>query len=150
MYSIRNYYPVSDTLASSGQPFPEQFAEIAREGFDVVINLSMPDSDNALTNERSIVESHGMVYRHIPVPWQSPQLQHYAVFAETMDAFKDKKIWVHCAMNMRASCFIYLYRRKHLGLAKELALNPLKKIWQPEGDWRKLVEQVLDVGIHAA
>ena len=150
MRTITNYYPVTDKIASSGQPFSDQFAEISEAGFDVVINLSMPDSDNAIPNEDAIVKGLGMEYKHIPVPWHAPSLRHYFAFAESMDKFSGKKVWVHCAMNMRASCLLYLYRRKHLGIPKELAISPMKKIWQPEGGWRDLVEQVLDVKTDAA
>jgi hypothetical protein len=37
--SILNYYQVTDTIASSGQPTDDQFNGIAEGGYDDIINL---------------------------------------------------------------------------------------------------------------
>ena len=58
----------------------EQFKDIQAAGFDVVVNLAMPDSDNALTNEGAVVSENGMTYVHIPVPWDAPDANHIAQF----------------------------------------------------------------------
>ena len=44
---IYNYHALPQTLGSSGQPTPEQFAAIRAAGFDVVVNLAMPDSEKS-------------------------------------------------------------------------------------------------------
>jgi len=150
MTNITNYYQVTDKIACSGQPFSDQFLKISQAGFDAVINLSMPNSDNALAHEDDIVMGLGMSYVHIPIPWESPKLVHYLTFVKSMAGLQSKKVWVHCAMNMRASCMIYLYRRKFLGESKETAIYPMNNIWQPEGVWRELVEEVLGLKMDAA
>lgn len=139
MNDIRAYYKVSDTLATSGQPNAEQFSLIAGAGYSVVINLALPTSTHAIPSEREIVKSLGMSYVHIPVSWDEPQLTDLQRFFAVMQENSDKKVWVHCALNMRASCFIYLYRSLVLQLPESDAMYPMSEIWQPSGAWANLI-----------
>ena len=59
---IFNYVQLTDRVGTSGQPTPEQFQAIADAGYKAVINLAMPDSDNALPNEGNLVSAQGMDY----------------------------------------------------------------------------------------
>lgn len=43
LQDIVNYRKISDPAASSGQPEEMQFKDIAEAGFEVVINLAMPN-----------------------------------------------------------------------------------------------------------
>ena len=45
---IRNFLRIDDRLATSGMPQPEDFAALRQAGFDIVINLALPTSDNTL------------------------------------------------------------------------------------------------------
>ena len=120
--SIYHYHPLPENLGSSGQPTAEQFAAIRAEGFDVVINLAMPDSENAIADEGRMVSENAMTYVHIPVPWDAPRTDHLAQFFGVMDAMTNqgKKVWVHCAANYRASVFSY----KYLTLQKGIDIHP--------------------------
>jgi protein tyrosine phosphatase (PTP) superfamily phosphohydrolase (DUF442 family) len=139
MKDIRAYFNVNENIACSGQPTEEQFSAIVNNGYSVVVNLAMPTSDFAIANEGEVVSSLGMSYVHIPVKWEAPQLSDLQSFFAVMQAFKEKKIWVHCALNMRASCFIYLYRKHVLQIPESEALYPMREIWQPSGEWQHLV-----------
>jgi protein tyrosine phosphatase (PTP) superfamily phosphohydrolase (DUF442 family) len=139
MKQIRAYFNVNENIACSGQPTQEQFSTIANNGYFVVVNLAMPTSDFAIANEGEIVSALGMSYVHIPVKWEAPQLSDLHSFFAVMQAFKEKNIWVHCALNMRASCFIYLYRKHVLQIPESEALYPMREIWQPSGEWQHLV-----------
>ena len=72
VHHILNYLPISDTLATAGQPVRQQFRDIKAASYDLVINLAMPDSPNALPDEAELVAAHGMEYIHIPVVWEKP------------------------------------------------------------------------------
>ena len=109
--TIKNALNVTPNIASSGQPTIDEFEQIAEQGVQVIINLAMPDSTSAIENEGSIVTSLGMTYIHIPVPFDAPSQTHLEQFLNIMKAFSAHKIWVHCAMNYRASAFLYLYCR---------------------------------------
>ena len=141
---VYNYYALPQTLGSSGQPNAEQFAAIRAAGFDVVVNLAMPDSENALAEEGKFVSENSMTYIHIPVPWDAPKVDHLAQFFGVMDAMTNqgKKVWVHCAANYRASVFSYKYLTLLKGMTAKNASTPLLKAWLPQMDenWRRIYD----------
>ena len=141
MIQIRDYYQISDRLATSGQPNPEQFKSIAESGYQIIINLAVSSSTNAIANEGVIVTDLGMVYLQIPVDWEHPKLEDVRLFFKAMQTFEDYKIWVHCAKNMRVSCFIYLWQKYVLQVADNEARYPMDRIWQPTGVWQQLIER---------
>ncbi len=144
MQDIYNYIKISDLIATSGQPTKEQFSTIKASGYEVVVNLALTESMNALPDEKLIVESQGMQYIHIPVLWENPTLENIAFFFDVMNINVDKKVFVHCAANMRVSAFVYLYRRIVGGLSEEPAADDLHKIWIPNKIWQKFIQSVFD------
>ena len=142
---VINYFQVTEELATSGQPTEEQLLAIGKAGYDMVINLAPPTGHGAIANEGAIVSWLGMSYVQIPVEWEAPKLDELKLFADVMKAAGEKRVWVHCAMNMRVSCFVYLYRKHVLGLPEEEALYPMCKLWEPQGVWKQLVEQAPQV-----
>lgn len=139
MNQIRAYYQASELIATSGQPSEQQFSEIAEAGYTVVINLALPTSTHAIAHESEIVEALGMTYVHIPVIWENPLLADVQNFFSVMKQLEGQKIWLHCALNMRVSCFMYLYKKYVLGLPESQALFPMSEIWQPTGVWESLI-----------
>ena len=139
---IRNFRRIDDQLATSGMPQPDDFAALRRAGFEVVINLALPTSDNALPNEGELVSAQGMTYVHIPVRFDAPQPADFERFTRVMDACADQRVFVHCAANMRVSAFVFLHRLQH-GANRAAAERDLKKIWQPDGVWREFVNAQL-------
>jgi protein tyrosine phosphatase (PTP) superfamily phosphohydrolase (DUF442 family) len=123
-------------------PQPDDFAALRQAGFDVVINLALPTSDNALPNEGELVSAQGMTYVHIPVNFESPQPADFERFTRVMDACAGQRLFVHCAANMRVSAFVFLHRLR-LGADRAMAERDLTKIWQPDGVWRDFVNRGL-------
>jgi protein tyrosine phosphatase (PTP) superfamily phosphohydrolase (DUF442 family) len=140
---IYNFLQISDRIATSGQPTAEQFAVIKEAGYQLIVNLALLNSSNALANEQEIVESQGMQYIHIPVIWENPTLEDVTHFFNVMEANADKQIFVHCAANMRVSAFIYLYRRLHQGLNDEAAKQDLQQIWVPNEVWNNFIQEAV-------
>ncbi|GAB1261556.1 protein tyrosine phosphatase family protein [Aurantivibrio plasticivorans] len=138
--SILNYYQVTASIASSGQPTEAQFDEIARDGYEVIINLAMPDYENSIATEGSIVTSLVMSYIHIPVPFDSPNKDHFETFAGFMDALGSKKVWVHCIVNARVSAFLFRYLQSK-GFSAAQAKTPVLEQWLPKMDsvWREFI-----------
>src|SRR4051812_7479437 len=93
---IYNFHTFGDTLGTAGQPTEKQFQEIRHSGFEAVINLALPTSDNALPDEGSIVTGLGMAYVHIPVNFQAPTSQDFLAFSRIMEAFENRRVFVHC------------------------------------------------------
>ena len=61
----------------------------------------------------------------------------FDAFVNIMKSASDKKIWVHCAIGMRASAFLYKYRCSILGENRQTAIWDLREIWEPFGAWKK-------------
>ncbi len=134
MDQILNFVQLTPTIATAGQPTAEQFAQIAAAGHVAVVNLAVPDSHNAVANEGSLVTATGMVYVQIPVKWEAPTLADLRRFLRTMRTFEGERVFVHCAMNMRVSAFMYHYLTVEKGLPPEAARSPILEKWAPKMD----------------
>lgn len=142
--NIYNFLKLSNSIATSGQPTAEQFSAIKAAGYQVVVNLALPESTNALPDEKNIVEAQGMQYIHIPVIWEKPTIEDVKDFFSIMKANADKTLFIHCAANMRVSAFMYLYRRIHQHISEEEAKQNLHQIWVPNEVWQEFIKQVID------
>jgi uncharacterized protein (TIGR01244 family) len=134
---------LTDDISTSGQPSAEQMADVAAAGFQTVINLLPPESGRALPDEERIVQTHGMEYVYIPVIWQAPTRQNLLDFFDAMEARRERKVFVHCAANMRVSAFMALYRIQRLGWEPEKAFEFMHEIWEPEGWWAEFIKSSL-------
>jgi protein tyrosine phosphatase (PTP) superfamily phosphohydrolase (DUF442 family) len=141
---ILNFVPISETIATAGQPTIEQFMDIKKAGYQTIVNLALDTSTHAIPNEQEIVETQGMQYVHIPVAWEEPTQEDFDRFVSTIDSHRDQKVFVHCAMNMRVSAFVYLYRRIHESLSDAQAKQDLHRIWIPNDTWQVFIDQVLE------
>ncbi|UCC65817.1 MAG: protein tyrosine phosphatase family protein [Anaerolineae bacterium] len=143
MEGILNYLPISETIGTAGQPTEAQFAAIGAAGYEVVVNLAMPDSSNALPNEGELIVEQGMDYVRIPVVWDAPTMADLARFFAVMEGYRDKKVFVHCVVNMRVSVFVLLYRVLCLGVPLGEARKDMLRIWEPNEVWQSFMEDVL-------
>ena len=140
---IKNFLQMSDTISTSGQPTETEFDAIAGQGFKTVINLALSTSSNAIPMEDQIVAELGMSYVHIPVLWEKPTTAQFAIFASVMQSLAGEKVWVHCALNMRVSSFLFLYSVKYLSIEISLADKKMRQIWQPNDVWQHFIDRVL-------
>jgi protein tyrosine phosphatase (PTP) superfamily phosphohydrolase (DUF442 family) len=141
--NILNYLPVSPTLGTSGQPTRDQFPPIAAAGYQVLVNLALPSSDGALADEGAIATRLGMAYVHIPVVWERPERSQFALFSSVLAGAGDRPVFVHCAMNMRVSVFVYLDRVIRLAVPEAIARADLHRIWTPNPVWATFIQTVL-------
>ncbi len=139
--AIFNYLPINSQLATSGQPTKNQFKSIQRAGYTNIINLAPTNAKNTLRNEAALVADLGMDYINIPVDFSNPTEQDFAQFLSQLKSHSNKKIWVHCAANMRVSCFIFKYRTAILDENLSDAEADLKKIWQPNKTWQNFIDK---------
>jgi protein tyrosine phosphatase (PTP) superfamily phosphohydrolase (DUF442 family) len=129
---ITQYHRISDGLGTSGQPTRDQFADIAAAGFEAVINLALPSSDNAIADEGAIVTGLSMAYFHVPVDFKNPTLHDLRMFLALMRGMEGRKTWVHCVVNARVSAFCYHYLRHVRGLSEEESRAPMAGKWGPQ------------------
>ena len=141
--TIYNFLSLSAKLATSGQPLEEELEYISKAGFEVVINLALSDADYSLADEGGSVTKLGMEYIHIPVIWQSPTSDDLDKFFDVMEKYKNKKLFVHCAANMRVSSFVALYRVIKEGWDYSDAVNDVYKIWNPNEIWSDFIRSEL-------
>ena len=142
--NIFNFLPISNSVATAGQPTEQQLPLLKAAGYQVVINLAPHTAENALPDEKMSVESLGLEYVHIPVNYNQPTIEDFDRFCTSMEENTQKSIFVHCAANCRVSAFMYLYRRLHEGLSDEQAQIELQKIWTPNKTWRQFMDQVME------
>lgn len=142
--AIHNFRPGDALLATSGQPTEAQLAAVARDGFDVVINLALHDDPRySLPDEEGTVKSLGMDYVHIPVQFGAPTEIDVQAFLAAMERHKGRKVLVHCAANMRVSAFLGLYRVMKEGWHPEEAFRLMDSVWQPNAVWSAFISRVL-------
>lgn len=141
--SLPSFRSLSGRLGTAGQPAADQFAMIREAGYEVVINLALTTSDNALVNEGSLVADLKMAYVHIPVDFARPTAADFEAFAGVLDAFRGRRVFIHCAMNMRVSAFVFVYRVLRGETTRAEALRDLKAIWEPDETWSRFIEDRL-------
>ena len=140
---IRDFLPLTGSLATAGQPTRDQFTDIKAAGYDVVINLVPSQNPNFLPGEPEIVEALDMRYIGISVDWANPTATDLHCFFEAIETNQDKKLFVHCAANKRASAFVFLYRVLRLNIEEADAEDDMDQIWTPEGTWRAFLDEML-------
>ena len=127
---IYNYHKVPGLFETSGQPGKQQLKLLAKTGYELVINLAPSFSpEGAVINEAQILDAEKVEYIHIPVDFNNPSNEDFEKFVSNIERHQGKKIWVHCAANMRVSAFVYKYRRDVL---KFLIMKSLV-IWKQSG-----------------
>lgn len=138
---ILNYVQLTPRVATSGQPTAEQFEDIARAGYRAVVNLALSNSDNAIADEGGVATKLRMAHFHIPVLWEAPTVDDLRTFIGVMRAIEDRPVWVHCAMNLRVSAFMYHYLRHEVGLPEAEARSPVIARWEKRMDdtWKRFL-----------
>jgi hypothetical protein len=80
-----------------------------------------------------------MVYLHIPVPFEAPEIDHLRYFINFMRSLSEQKVWVHCAVNYRVSAFLYQYWRIVYGAKPEEARKVMLPSWNPNEVWQQFM-----------
>jgi protein tyrosine phosphatase (PTP) superfamily phosphohydrolase (DUF442 family) len=130
-----NYVAATERLHTAGQPDAAMLATLGEQGFELVINLAPPNNQGAVADEGKLVAEHGPTYVNIPVNWQKPTYEDFELFSAVMNGARDRKVLVHCQLNMRASAFTFLYRVIHEHVPPEEAMKALSAVWIPKDQW---------------
>jgi protein tyrosine phosphatase (PTP) superfamily phosphohydrolase (DUF442 family) len=138
-----NVVPISTRLFTSGQPNLETLSSLSQQGFQALIYLAPPTSSDAVPGEAEIIRRQGMEFVNIPIQFGNPTQADFDAFVDAMNRFRNRKLLVHCQVNMRASSMTFLYR-VIIGHEKpELAYESVARIWSPSGAWKKLITDQL-------
>ena len=140
-----NFMRISPRLACCGQPAREQWDWVAAQGYQTVINLLPSSSPTALPDENDLAAARGIEYIHIPVVWTAPAAADLARFFDAMEARRQKMVLVHCALNYRASAFVYLWRVLRCGEPADQAKWDMLSVWEPDETWQAFIDAALAV-----
>ena len=140
MQNIQNFIKINDNISTSGQLSKKEFEIIKKNGFEIVINLALYNSNNALKNEDKIVNKNNMTYIHIPVSWEKPEKQKLLQFLNILESLENKKIFIHCAKNYRVSMFMYIYKKIVLKDNSEIIIPKNFKINKV---WKKFIKKAI-------
>lgn len=141
-----NVVPISPRLVTSGQPSAQALAGLGEQGFQAVVYLAPLTLPNAVKDEPEILARQHMAFVNIPIDFGKPGAEDFEQVAATLDRWKDKKVLVHCEVNMRASSMVFLYRTLRLKEKPEVAYEAVEKVWSPRGVWRELIVSQLRRG----
>ena len=139
-----NPVEISSSLITSGQPTPQSLAGLGVLGIQAVIYLAPSSVPSAVKDEAELLKRQSIEFVHIPIPFNAPKEEHFIAASEALVRLKDKKVLVHCEVNMRASTVVFLHRVIALGEEPSRAYEAVSRIWSPAGPWRTLMIEQLN------
>jgi len=138
-----NVVEISPTLVTAGQPTASALRSLAALQFDAVIYLAPFTVPDAIAEEPALLQSQGIEFVHIPIPFARPSEAHLAQLNEALNRLRSKRVLVHCQVNMRASTLVFLHRVIVDHEAPALAYEAVTRVWSPRGPWETLMVEQL-------
>jgi hypothetical protein len=108
------------------------------------VYLAPPTVGDALADEHQIVGKQGLVFVNIPIAWERPTAADFDAFTRVMKALDNRKVWVHCQMNLRASSMVFLHRVITLKEPPEKAWESVQRAWVPNSTWKRYILAILN------
>jgi len=142
-FTAPNLVVVTPRIVTSGQPTVKALKALKENGFEAVVFLVPSDVSGVIADEADIVKMIGLEYIHIPIKFSGPTAQHYDEFANTMTRLANRKVLVHCEINLRASSMVFLYRAIALKEDPQTAYESVAKVWSPSGKWKPFIQKML-------
>jgi len=135
-----NVVVASSHVVTSGQPSAGALADLKTLGFEAVIYLAPPTVSDAVHDEQLIVTRQGLTFINIPIEFDNPTEADFDTFASVLQGLGNRKVLVHCQLNLRASSMVFLYRAIVLKENPRVAYEAVAGVWVPDGPWRRLIE----------
>ena len=111
-------YEIDERLTLAGQPQPDDWALLAAEGFEVVINMR-GDPERAAAQRRA-AQAAELRYIHLPLPAYELEAEHLAAFHALMQA-QAGRVFLHCRSATRVALMWLLERTVYDGWSQERA-----------------------------
>lgn len=123
---IDNFGRVDATYYRGAQPQGRDYADLATLGIKTVINLT---SDDALAEEKSMVEQAGMKYLQIPMTTHAvPTAAQLTEFLKVVNDSASQPVYVHCVGGRhRTGVMTAAYRITHDGWTSDQAFKEMKQ-----------------------
>ena len=84
-----------------------------------------------------------MEYVHIPVKFDAPNRSDLKTFFDALEQHRGRRIWIHCAANIRVTAFLGLYRVLIEKWAVEPAFELMNSVWKPNKVWTAFISDTL-------
>ena len=123
---IDNFGRVDASYYRGAQPQGPDYADLAAFGIKTVINLT---SDDALAEEKGMVEHAGMKYLQIPMTTHAvPTVSQLAEFFKVVNDAASQPVYVHCVGGRhRTGVMTAAYRINHDGWTADQAFKEMKQ-----------------------
>lgn len=138
-----NFIAIHPRLATSGQPTAHALTTLGSHGFQAVVYLAPSTVSNAVKNEPELLAEQNITFIHIPIPFGAPEASHVMALFDALDSLQDRKVLIHCEINMRASAMVFLYRVIQRKETPAVAYEAVARVWSPRGVWRSLITEQL-------
>ena len=142
-FDAPNIVTISANLVTSGQPTAKALADLGSLGFNAVIYLAPSTVDDVVKEEPQLLAKQGIEFIHIPIPFATPDESHFIALSAALERLRNKKVLVHCQINLRASSLVFLHRAIRAKEDPAKAYESVAAVWSPQGAWRKLITEQL-------
>ena len=122
---IDNFGQVSSTYFRGAQPEGNDYAELAKFGIKLVVDLQ----GDGQANEQQLVEGAGMKFMRIPMTTRTvPTAEQIASFLKLVNDPANQPVYVHCAGGRhRTGVMTAIYRMTHDSWPSEKAFREMKQ-----------------------
>ncbi len=144
MMQAQHQQLIHPNLMTSALPAAEDFARMAKQGYEIVISMCQDIDSETLKGEDDLVSKAGMRYIHLPVTFVAPTLDDYELLRDILRSVQDRKVWLHCARNWRVSAFMIIYHIVEMSMLHSEAEEIAHRIWQPDETWQALIDEAIE------
>ncbi len=120
---LRSHAVTADVLLAA-QPQIEDWARLAAQGYQTVINLR-GDAERAAVQQQN-AEAAGLRYLYRPWPAYELEREHIDELAALVEATETGRLVFHCRSATRVGLMWMLYRQLHCGWTREQAEAELR------------------------
>lgn len=139
---IPYWLPVDENLGLGAQIDQTGLEWLASQGFTTIVNLNLPEARNYWPEEAERAREAGVEYVHHPLDCSTLDAAKYAAFKEILDARRDGKVFVHCAMNVKSSGMAHVWRVQELSHDPQAARADLARTPGHEPKWEKFWKEM--------
>ena len=134
---IPHWLPVDPSLALGAQPDQAGIDWLAEHGYSLVVNLNTPGARNFWPDEAAQAQKAGMHYVHYPLDCSELTPEKYEILRGILQGHRGRKVFLHCAMNVKSSGMAHIWRVKELGHDREAAKADLARTPGHEPKWER-------------
>jgi uncharacterized protein (TIGR01244 family) len=126
------FHPVTAEITLAGQPQPDDWARLAEDGFDAVINMRS-DPERAALQARAAQQAR-LDYIHLNLPAYELEPEHIRQFRDVLYQANNEKILIHCRTGSRVGLVWMLHRVLNEGWSQQAAEAELVEAGYDEDD----------------